>query len=311
MEHLNQQIRLLQQKVSRKNHLQKYISALRTQRTALQYKVSSLESIAMKEEADVFRLEGRSLAAFYYNVIGKMDEKLDQERREAYGARVKCDAAASELRAVEKDLAACSEELSTLALCEEHYRLCLEEKAAAIKASGQPDALEILRLETLIQVQETRLQELHEAVDAGKSALFTSKNILSSLDSAEELGTWDIFGGGLLADLAKHDHLDSAQELVETLQVQLRRFKIELTDVLVDADLQISIDGFTRFADFFFDGLFADWAVMDRIHQARSQVRRTRDQISSVLTRLDALIRSINAEVEESRHALNQRIIHA
>lgn len=311
MEHLNQQIRLLQQKVARKRHLQTYITELRTQRTALQYKVSSLESIAMKEEADVVRLEGRSLAAFYYNVIGKMDEKLDQERREAYGARVKCDAAASELRAVEQDLAACSEELGTLALCEEHYRLCLEEKAAAIKASGQADGLEILRLETLIQVQECRLKELHEAVDAGKSALFTANNILSSLDSAEDLGTWDIFGGGLLVDLAKHDHLDSAQEMVETLQVRLRRFKTELTDVQIDADLQISIDGFTRFADFFFDGLFADWTVMDRIDQARSQVRRTRDQISSVLSRLEELIRNTDAEVADSRNALNQRIIHA
>ena len=29
------------------------------------------------------RLEGHSLAAFFYQVIGKMDEKLDKERQEA------------------------------------------------------------------------------------------------------------------------------------------------------------------------------------------------------------------------------------
>ena len=311
MEYLNQQIRLLQQKVARKNYLEKHIAELRKQRTALQYKVSSLEKTAMKEEADVARLEGRSLAAFYYNVIGKMDEKLDQERREAYAARVKCDAAASELHSVEQDLAMCSAELGTLALCEEHYRLCLEEKAAAIKASGQPDGLEILRLETLIQVQECHLKELREALDAGNSALFTAKSILSSLDSAEDLGTWDMFGGGMLVDLAKHDHLDTAQSMVEKLQVQLLRFRTELTDVRIDSDLQISIDGFTRFADFFFDGLFADWAVMDRIDQAQSQVRRTRDQISSVLRKLEGLVTAANTEMEGYRNALNHLIISA
>lgn len=311
MEYLNEQIRLLQQRVARKHHLQLRIADLRKQRTTLQYKVSSLETTAMKEEADVARLEGRSLAAFYYNVIGKMDEKLDQERREAYAGRVKCDAAASELHSVEQDLEKCSAELGTLALCEEHYRLCLEEKAAAIKASGLPGGLEILRLETLIQVQECHLKELHEAVDAGKTALFTAKSILSSLDSAEDLGTWDMFGGGMLVDLAKHDHLDTAQEMVEKLQVQLRRFQTELTDVRIDADLQISIDGFTRFADFFFDGLFADWAVMDRIDQAQSQVRRTRDQISSVIAKLEGLICAENSEMEGNRSALNHLIIHA
>lgn len=311
MDQLNERIRQLQQRVGRSHYLQVHVSELRKQRTALQYKVSSLESIAMKEEADVARLEGRSLAAFYYNVIGKMDEKLDQERREAYAARVKCDAAARELEAVEQDFALCSAELTSLSLCQEHYRLCLEEKAAAVKASGQPDGLEILRLETLIQLQECHLKELHEAADAGKAALFTAKSILSSLDSAEDLGTWDMLGGGMLVDMAKHDHLDSAQGMVEKLQVQLRRFRTELTDVHIDADLQISVEGFTRFADFFFDGLFADWAVMDRIDQAQCQVRRTRDQISRVLNQVESLISDTNAQIESSRSALNELIINA
>lgn len=311
MDQLNERIRQLQQRVARSHYLQVHVSELRKQRTALQYKVSSLESIAMKEEADVARLEGRSLAAFYYNVIGKMDEKLDQERREAYAARVKCDAAARELEAVEQDFAACSAELTSLSLCQEHYRLCLEEKAAAVKASGQPDGLEILRLETLIQLQECHLKELHEASDAGKAALFTAKSILSSLDSAEDLGTWDMLGGGMLVDMAKHDHLDSAQSMVEKLQVQLRRFRTELTDVHIDADLQISVEGFTRFADFFFDGLFADWAVMDRIDQAQCQVRRTKDQISRVLSQIDGLISDTNDQIESSRSALNTLIINA
>lgn len=311
MEYLNEQLRILQQRVARKNQLQTRLAALRGQRGFLLDKAAALEQAAIKEEADVTRLEGRSLAAFFYNVAGKMDEKLDQERREAYAARVKYDAVARELQAVESDIASCGRELDTLTLCEDHYRLCLEEKAAAIKVSGSPDGLEILRLETYIQTLECQLRELDEAVDAGNSALFMTKNVQSALDSAESWGTWDLFGGGMLSDLAKHEELDNAQAMVEKLQIQLRRFRTELTDVKIDADIQISVEGFTRFADFFFDGLFADWAVMDRITQAQSQVRRTRTQIEAVLRKLDALITMTRDEMRKSRELLDRCIVSA
>ena len=309
MEYLNAQLRMLQQKVARKRQLESRISGLRQQRSTLLDKVSALEAAAMKEEADVTRLEGRSLAAFFYYVVGKMDEKLDRERREAYAARVKYDAAARELQAVEQDLQVCADEHGTLALCEEHYRLCLEEKAAAIKTSGSRDGLEILRLETCMQTMEYQLKELKEAVDAGQTALFMAKNVQSALDSAESWGTWDLFGGGLLSDLAKHEELDNAQAMVEKLQVQLRRFRTELADVKIDADIQISVEGFARFADFFFDGLFADWAVMDRIEQAQSQVKKTRGQIEKVLRQLNCLIGLTQVDLEKDRAALDELIV--
>ena len=40
-----------------------------------------------------------------------------------------------------------------------------------------------------------------------------------------------------MADLAKYEELDNAQEQVEQLQVELRRFKTELADVEITADL--------------------------------------------------------------------------
>ena len=74
-------------------------------------------------------------------------------------------------------------------------------------------------------------------------------------------------GGGLIADLAKHSRLDDAQASVEYLQSQLRAFRTELADVTISADFQVNIDGFLRVADYVFDGIFADWAVLDRINQ--------------------------------------------
>ena len=140
-------------------------------------------------------------------------------------------------------------------------------------------------------------QELQEAVDAGSAAVACADQILSELDSAEDWGTWDLIGGGLITDLVKHGHLDEAQAAVENLQTQLRRFKTELADVTIDADIQVSIDGFLRVADYFFDGLFADWAVLDQIHQSQEQVHRTRSQICGVLDHLQTLLEQTQGEI--------------
>jgi len=172
-------------------------------------------------------------------------------------------------------------------------------------------AEDILRAEERIAYLDEQAKELKEAQSAGRAALSVADEVLSSLDSADGWATWDLFGGGLIADMAKHGHLDDAQDAVERLQVQLRRFKSELADVSIEADMQVNIDGFLRFADYFFDGLFADWVVKDRISQSDSQVRQTISQIESVLGRLASMARSVENERNETEAELEQHIREA
>ncbi len=80
------------------------------------------------------RLEGHSLAAFFYQVIGKMDEKLDKERQEAYAARVKYDAALHDLSSVDADLKQIQNRLARLSDCESQYQAALSEKSKASKS---------------------------------------------------------------------------------------------------------------------------------------------------------------------------------
>lgn len=305
MTYYDEKLQQLQEQMARSKQLEAMIKELRNQRDSLTAQVRELESIKLEEQADVDRLEGRSLAAFFYNVIGKMDEQLDKERQEAYAARVKYDAAARELEGVEADLRRYESELSALRGCEHRYDEVLKEKADAIKAAGGSNGEEILKLEERNAFLESQKKELQEAISAGNAALSTTQQVLSSLDSAEGWGTWDLFGGGLVADLAKHSHLDEAQGAIEQLQSQLRRFKTELADVTIQADLQVNVDGFLRFADYFFDGLFADWAVLDKINQSQSQVQNTKSQIASVLSRLDSMMRTLEQEQVQIKSKLD------
>ena len=305
MTYYDEKLQQLQEQMARSKQLEAMIKELRNQRDSLAAQVRELESIKLEEQADVDRLEGRSLAAFFYNVIGKMDEQLDKERQEAYAARVKYDAAARELEGVEADLRRYESELSALRGCEHRYDEVLKEKDDAIKAAGGSNGEEILKLEERNAFLESQKKELQEAISAGNAALSITQQVLSSLDSAEGWGTWDLFGGGLVADLAKHSHLDEAQGAIEQLQFQLRRFKTELADVTIQADMQVNVDGFLRFADYFFDGLFADWAVLDKINQSQSQVQNTKSQIAGVLSRLDSMMRTLEQEQVQIKSKLD------
>lgn len=311
MTYYDAELQRLQHEIARKRQLDAVLDDLHGQRRELTARINALEAAKIKEQSDVDKLEGRSLAAFFYGVIGKMDEKLDKEREEAYAAAVKYDAAAKELSAVEHAIREKETELHPLRDCECLYQQLLHQKKNAIKSAGGAVAEDILRTEERIAYLDEQAKELKEALSAGRAALSVADEVLSSLDSADGWATWDLFGGGLISDMAKHGHLDDAQEAVERLQVQLRRFKSELADVSIQADMQVNIDGFLRFADYFFDGMFADWAVKDRINQSDSQVRQTISQIQTVLGRLENMACSAEDERNETEAKLEQRIREA
>lgn len=305
------ELKKLQEEAAKKAGLELRIRELNRQKEELTVRARQLEWIKSKEQSDVDRLEGHSLAAFFYGVIGKMDEKLNKEREEAYAAKVKYDTAAYELTAVSEELEQCQAQLRRLKSCEQRYEEMLKEKSREMKRAAGLPGKEILKLEEQETYLESQKREVQEAIRAGREALDTSDAILLSLGSAENWGTWDLIGGGLMTDMIKHSKLDEAQNQVTTLQETLRRFKTELADIEIQADLQVGVDGFMRFADVFFDGLFVDWAVMNKISNSKSQVQDTKAQIERVLNHLHSLDRKIQAELEGTRQKRKDLIINA
>ena len=308
MTHYNALLQELQEKVARKRKLEGMMEELRQQQSQLRTQVAQLDAVRMKEQADVDKLEGRSLAAFFYNVVGKMDEHLDKEREEAYAAAVKYETAARELEAVKADIRKCDLELRELQGVELRYVQALQEKSDAIKASNSQAGQQILQLETGISILKSRQKENREALGAGSMALTAAEDALERLGKASGLATWDLLGGGLLVDLAKHEALDEAQSCVEELQRRLRRFKIELSDVSMHGDFHVNLDGFTRTADFIFDGLFVDWTVSDQISQSKSQVENVQRKIASVLPRLEEIQRNLDAQIAAEQKRLDELV---
>ena len=302
----------LQQKVAMKPSLEAKLRELQNQRREYDREVISLRVVFRKEQEDVEKLEGRSLANYFFQVVGKLDEKLDQERKEAYAAKVKLDAAERELAGIESDISEIHGQLNEIRVAEAQYKDELERKRATLRASGTATGNQIIELEQRIAAMEAQKREIREAISAGYSARGTADRILSELNSADGWNTWDMFGGGgIITHMAKHSHLDSAQDLVSELQSKLRRFKTELADIQITANMQVNVDGFLRFADYFFDGLFADWAVGDRINQSMNSVSSTKSQISRTLDKLNSMEQAADRGIASLKQQLDELIVKA
>ena len=296
---MRDELSLLQAQLTYKKRLVAMLKELKAQQEPLAKKVAQLEASMVSERKDVDRLEGRSLAAFFYNVLGKKDEKLDTERREYYAARVKYDAARRELDAIEMDIESTEEDLADLADCEERYARAIEEKRLAIENAGTTLSQEFLDKERTLNALRCQERELEEAIAAGTTALRTASEVLSSLRNVENLGYLDHFGNNVLTDMAKHETLDEAQKNVELLQVDLQRFNKELSDIPFRETMQGSIDRMLKFSDSFFENLFTDTTVPQRIRQAHGEVEHVLDPILGIL-------RQLQTRLEEVRHKQNR-----
>ena len=300
----------LQQKATMKPSLEVKLRELQNQRREYDREVISLRISFRKEQEDVEKLEGRSLANYFFQVVDKLDEKLDQERREAYAAKVKLDAAERELAGIEADISEIQTQLNEIRVAEVQYKEELEKKRAMLKASGTAAADQIIEIEQKIVALEAQKREIKEAISAGYSARSTADRMLSELESADGWNTWDMLGGGgIITHMAKHSHLDEAQDMVSELQSKLRRFKTELADIQITANMQVNIDGFLRFADYFFDGLFADWAVGDKISQSMNSVSSTKSQISRTLDKLNSMDQAADRCVASLKQQLDELIV--
>lgn len=299
----------LRTKIARRDHLESTIDDMEQQLRVLKQKVRDLDTVRIKEEKDVEKMEGGSLASFFYHVVGKKDEKLDKERQEAYEAKVKYDVAFSDMEALQAELQRARSEFISLANCKNQYEQVFKEKLEYIKETDPVQGEKLGELEASLRYVEGQLVEIEEAISAGDMAAMAAKEALEYLSDADSWSRWDMMGGGLFVTMEKHDALDGAQASIATMQTRLRRFKTELKDITLHTDLNVQVDGFLHFADYFFDGLFVDWVVHSQIRNSVSSVEDTYQKIKTTLTKLKEMKKRTVEEKNRMTSLVNQIVL--
>lgn len=292
---MRDELSLLQAQLTYKKRLEAMLKELKQQQEPLAKKVRELEENMVSERRDVEILEGRSLAAFFYFLTGKKGEKLSEERKEYYAARVKYEAARRELEAIETDIESTEEDLADLSECEARYAKAIEEKRIAIEAADNLQSWGFMEKEQALNTLKYREKDLEEAITAGTNVLRIASDVMNSLRNVENLSYLDRLGHNPLTDMAKHETLDEAQKNVEALQVELQKFNKELSDIPRRESLQGSIDRMLKFSDDFFENLFMDASVPERLRQSYAQVEHALDPTLGIL-------RQLQTRLEEVRH---------
>lgn len=132
-------------------------------------------------------------------------------------------------------------------------------------------------------------REVNEAIQAGSQTLASLRQAKECLDSAGNWGILDMLGGGLISTFVKHSKMNDAESLIEQARRDLKRFQRELKDVDTIADFHIETGDFLAFADYFFDGLIADWLMQSRINDAKRQVDSAIQNVEETLRRLRSI----------------------
>lgn len=239
------------------------------------------------EQGDVERLQSASFSQFLWQLFGKLDDKLSKEEREAAEAKLKHDAAASALAALERERADVVSKLAEVEHADRNYRELMSKKEQWIRQYDASKWQELEELSAEIGQLQSTIIEFDEAIRAGLEVEGALGQAEEKLSSAKNWGTYDMLGGGMIATAVKHGRIDDASMHIYHAEDAMRRFRKELGDLNMSHNSAVpQVDGLLKFSDYFFDGLLADWMVQGRINSSLESVRDRNRDIGQLIGKL-------------------------
>lgn len=293
------------------------IPMLNNKATALKEKVLDAEATLNKmkakytsEQYDVERLEKDSFSTLIIKLFGKYDDKLEKEMNEMLHAKIELDEAFTQLDSLERELSLVNTRLSELKRYKFTYEEELRKREEEIKSkldSKYYGKYQLLSNE--IDFSYNQKIEIEEALTAAKRAKNVAESAMVHLDKAEGIATYDVwFKGGILVHMAKYEQIDEAELYMNSLSSCLKNLQKELQDIQYkDAPRLTEISSTERAMDFWFDNIFTDLNVRDKIRgnieEVRNIIRKIETIIGKLTNRKDDMIRQI-VQLEERKESL-------
>lgn len=287
------------------------LEQLRQQESHWQAELAARRAQLEKEEQDVTRLERVSLSSIWASLRGTKEEKMDREKAQVAAARLKWQEAERQLAEIRAEILNRQARIQADAGCPAHYEALLREKEREYRAKDPALAAKLAELEQRQLELTHRWKELDEAVVAGRQALYQIEAALGKLDTAEGLSAWDMMGGGLITDMMKYSSMDEAQKRMEGVQSDLRRYQAELADVAQTAQFELHTGDAVAMLDVFFDNIFADWAVCNRILRSAEQLRQVQRRVEDIQRGLERQLLDAEEAMETLRAERDEAVRRA
>lgn len=272
--------------------------------------LAALQAQYQQEQKEVDRLEHLSLSRVFASLKGSREEALTQEQAEANAVRVRAADAQARLEAVRSELQAAQSRLDQLASAPQAYAAMLAEKERHLTESGDPRRGTLLGLADERGRLNAELAEMNQAMQAADAARQALSVVEDKLGSASGWNTYDtFFGGGMLATAMEHSRLDDAAAAAAEADRRMAVLRTDLTelDQVAETSPMITLSSATRFVDLWFNNIFTDLAVRDRIQQGQQNVAQSLQMVGTIEGRLktqSAEVQSRLSQIEAQRRDL-------
>ena len=249
-----------------------------------QGEVDAWRSRVAIDRRDVERLEGLSPTRILASLLGSREDKLAREQAELDAGALRLQDAEARLAAVHREHAHVDQRLAGLARAEEDYAAVLDEKEAYLRRAGDDRASRLLALAEERGRHESERVEVQEALVAIANANVALREVEVQLGSAGSWSTWDVLGGGMISSMMKQARMDDAAAAARAADAHLLTLRHELAD-LAHTDRTapaLEMTDLTRFFDVWFDNIFTDFQVANRIDRARGNLRLCRSRVDDL-----------------------------
>ena len=287
IQEIDRELERTRQKAARLRKLDVSVEDIERQLKRRRITEQEARHILEQEPGDMAELARMSLVAFLARLSGNPEGREAEARRGAAMAKARYDAARWDIEDLERLARDARREREQLRDVPQQYQALLKEKETMLRSREDGSSRRLGEFAQKLEHVAGELREIQEAVQAGLTAQQALRELRDSLEGAEHWGIWnDVSGAGIMSTFAKHGCLDDVQDAAYEARRNLSFFRVELADVPQELVPDLAMENFIAFADYFFDGLFADLFVRSRIQEARRQVETVTAQVSEMISRL-------------------------
>jgi myosin heavy subunit len=275
---------------------------LQARQDQLGTELAALQSQYQLEQKDVGKLEHLSLSRVLVTLRGSHEEALAREQAEAHAVQLRLADAQARLDAVRGEHQAALAQANRLSSAPNDYAALLTEKERHLTESSDPRRATLLSLADERGRLTAELGEMQAAMQAADAARQALSLVEDKLGSASSWNTYDtFFGGGMLATAMEHSRLDDAAQAAAEADRRMAVLRTDLTqlDQVEATSPMITLSSATRFMDLWFNNIFTDLAVRDRINQGQQNVAQSLQMVSAVEERLKAQSADVQSRLTE------------
>jgi hypothetical protein len=248
--------------------------------------LNKLASDIEKQNQDVLKLESTNTTSLFYAILGDQEERHTKERQELLKARLRYDQCIHNVEYLVEESKRLVDEIAEIDGCEADYEDLINKKLEKIHIEAKETGEEIKKLIKRKESMKANIKEIDEAIASGEEALKSVERTIFKLERAEGWGMTDTAGCIAKSPSKSCSPVDDARIHAEESQRMLSRFKKEISDIIMITGSEIAVTSFDTFADYFFDALIYDWAVLSDIGRSLDTVKNIKNQTDKAMSKL-------------------------